>query len=68
MKDTFIFLQKGCFGVWRDRTNTTLVHTGLLSELPEGAELIGIAPTREGVDLAVRYYTVVNPGVKHAAA
>jgi hypothetical protein len=68
MKDTFIFLERESHGVWLDPKNATLVRAGLLTSFPEGGTLIAIAPTAEGAQLAVRYYTAVNTNARAAVA
>ena len=68
MKDTFIFLQKGSWGLWLDPKNTTVAHIGRLNTLPPGADLIAIATTEEGAKLAIEYHTAVNPNVRFATA
>ncbi len=69
MKTTFTLIDKDSFCAWLDpKTNDLELHIGEIGEFPAGATLVAVAPTREGAQLAGRWYVNANPKVRAVGA
>jgi len=68
MKNTFTLIDKDSFCTWLDPKDNLELHIGEIGELPAGATLVAVAPTREGAQLAGRWYATANPKVRAVGA